>query len=88
MGDGKQVYKILFGYPPAFRYDFVLNQRTCIPQSFQRAFFAGHLILFGPLRARSRDGIAAGNAIADWAAMAFAKAFPCIFNKFFIIRCV
>lgn len=39
-----------------------------------------------PLRARSRDGIAAGNAIADWAAMAFAKAFPCIFNKFFIIH--
>ena len=26
LGDGKQVYKILFGYPPAFRYDFVLNQ--------------------------------------------------------------
>ena len=26
LGDGKQVYKILFGYLPAFRYDFVLNQ--------------------------------------------------------------
>ena len=24
--DWAMVYKILFGYPPAFRYDFVLNQ--------------------------------------------------------------
>ena len=29
-----------------FGIESVLNQRTCIPQSFQRAFFAGHLILF------------------------------------------
>ena len=41
---GRVVVGHMLGKP--FGIESVLNQRTCIPQSFQWAFFAGHLILF------------------------------------------
>ena len=41
---GRVVVGHMLGKP--FGIESVLNQRTCIPQSFQRAFFAGHFDTF------------------------------------------